>query len=395
MCTGCGLCANVCPKDAISMEWSPDGFSIPRVNEERCINCGLCIEKCIALQPRNKRKTAIDSVNAFAAWNRNTSTHAESSSGGVFSALAEETLLHGGVVFGVIWQDNTTAVFSKATCPAELAPMRSSKYTQALPGKAYREAKEELLAGRRVLFAGTPCQIHALKQYLRRDYEKLLTIDVVCHGVPSRRLLEKYVAEAEQSVGKKIGYIHFRDKRKSWNTYSVTRHYADGSEQSTSKTQDNYMLLFLSDQCLNKSCYSCAFAEIPRQGDITVGDYWGVSSEEHPDWPIHRGVSAVLANSAKVQSALNTLARKEQLRLHPENFRRMYRWQKHSYVSRNVRRDHKRTQLLALLRSETPLDECTARYAHYYCRGIICLDKQGIFFRILKAIKRHLKALLK
>ena len=209
-CTGCALCANVCSRDAIRMEWSAEGFLIPKVNTESCINCGLCAKQCIALEEKPAYTDDIESVASWGGWNKNEATHLQSSSGGIFTALAERALMDGGCVFGVVWQDKYTAVFSKAETIEGLVRMRGSKYTPAIPGKVYQEVLAELKTGRQVLFSGTPCQVHALKKYLRKPFDNLLTIDIVCHGAPSHLLLEKYVQETEARTGKIIDHVSFR-----------------------------------------------------------------------------------------------------------------------------------------------------------------------------------------
>ena len=196
-CTGCGLCANVCSKNAIHMVWSKDGFLIPQVDAEACINCGLCVKQCIALEENPKFTDDIDNVVSYGGWNNNTEIHLKSSSGGIFTALAEHVIEQGGIVFGVVWKDKYTAIFDKTDSLEGLSRMRGSKYTQAIPGIVYKNVLAELKTGRQVLFSGTPCQVHALHKYLRKPFDNLLTIDIVCHGVPSHLILEKYIAENE------------------------------------------------------------------------------------------------------------------------------------------------------------------------------------------------------
>ncbi len=283
-CTGCGLCASICSQNAISMVWSEDGFPIPRVDEAACIECGLCTRRCIALEEPLKHEDDITKVRSYAAWHKQTELHHGSSSGGVFSALAEQIFAMGGCVFGVVWKDKETAGFTKAESMEELAPMRGSKYTPAMPGTVYREVKQEL-AQHPVLFTGTPCQVHALKAYLRKDYENLYTQEIVCHGAPSHNILRKYIKEDEAATGKEIERISFRDKPESWLQFSVTRHYTDGSSASRSLRHDPYMTMFLCNGALNHSCYNCPYAHLPRQADLCLGDYWGVQ-HIHPEWPI-------------------------------------------------------------------------------------------------------------
>lgn len=383
-CMGCGLCANVCSRDAIRMEWSAEGFLIPRVNTEACINCGLCARQCIALEERPTYTDDIKRVSSWGGWNNNEATHLQSSSGGIFTALAERALMAGGCVFGVVWQDKYTAVFSKAETIEELARMRGSKYTPAIPGKVYQEVLAELKTGRQVLFSGTPCQVHALKKYLRKPYDNLLTIDIVCHGVPSHLLLEKYVQETEDRTGKIIEYVSFRNKPEGWLRYHVTCHYTDESTSSTPLAEDVYMRLFLCDKTLNLVCYNCPYAHIPRQGDITLGDYWGVQ-RIHPDWPIDRGISAILANTAKGTQCLQQLS--DRLTLCEEAFDKIYSGQPVAYVRSEKQAPKERSMLLARL-PFCSLEDVLQKWVNSVRIGPIYLKRGGFMHRLLRECKR-------
>lgn len=386
-CTGCALCANVCSRDAIRMEWSAEGFLIPKVNTESCINCGLCAKQCIALEEKPAYTDDIESVASWGGWNKNEATHLQSSSGGIFTALAERALMAGGCVFGVVWQDKYTAVFSKAETIEELAKMRGSKYTPAIPGKVYQEVLAELKTGRQVLFSGTPCQVHALKKYLRKPYDNLLTIDIMCHGVPSRLILEKYIQEAENRMGKTVAYISFRDKSAGWLRYHVTCHYTDGSTSSTPQNKDLYMRLFLCDKALNYACYNCPYAHIPRQGDITLGDYWGVQ-KIHSDWPIDRGISAILANTAKGHQYLQQVNDKVTLCLEP--FDKIYSGQSVVYVRPTRQIPSDRSCVLAML-PLWELDKVRKRLADRVRIGPIRLNRTGLMYRLLRTGWRIIK----
>lgn len=383
-CMGCGLCANVCSRDAIHMEWSAEGFLIPKVNTESCINCGLCAKQCIALEEKPAYTDDIESVASWGGWNKHEATHLQSSSGGIFTALAEHVLFAGGCVFGVVWQDKYTAAFSKAETIEELAKMRGSKYTPAIPGKVYQEVLAELKTGRQVLFSGTPCQVHALKKFLRKPYDNLLIIDIMCHGVPSRLILEKYIQEAENRMGKMVAYISFRDKSAGWLRYHVTCHYTDGSTSSTPMDKDLYMRLFLCDKALNLACYNCPYAHIPRQGDITLGDYWGVQ-KIHPDWPIDRGISAILANSAKGIQSLQQLS--DKLTLCEEPFDKIYSGQPVVYVRHEQQVPRARPMVLARL-PFWPLEKALHKLVNSVRIGPIYLKRNGFLHKLLRKCKQ-------
>lgn len=334
-CTGCGLCANVCSKDAIRMEWSKEGFLVPQVDASACVNCGLCVKMCPAQPDAMKAEQYyddIESVVAYGGWNADGDTHRNSSSGGVFSALAKQVFTAGGCVFGVVWKDKLTATFAKAENLVELESMRGSKYTQAEPGNIYRDVKTELQKGRQVLFTGTACQVYALKKYLRKDYENLLTFDIVCHGVPSRKLLQAYVKHYEEVESKELKEISFRFKDGNWQGYKVQKRFIDGSVLNHINSQDMFMNLFIGDYMLNKACYNCPHAHLPRPGDMTLGDYWGNLQALHPDWPISDGIGSLVVNSEKGKAVLEKLFSEGKITLHREPFYNLYNGQPRSYM---------------------------------------------------------------
>lgn len=389
-CTGCGLCANACPKDAITMRWNEDGFLVPQVNLHLCINCGVCVKKCIVLAELPHATDDKNSVVSYGAWNKNKSVLLNSSSGGIFSALAELIISRGGCVFGVIWEDSTTAIFAKTETVNGVDSMRGSKYTQAIPGYVYREVKVELKKNRPVLFSGTPCQVHALKSYLGKSSENLITIDILCHGVPSHLLLNKYIQKDEITASNRIKYISFRDKSEGWDRYKVTRHYSDGAQSSAFHGDDSYMKLFLCNKALNRVCYNCPFSHIPRQGDVTLGDYWGVG-KHHPEWPLVEGISAVLSNTKKGQTLLEPL--KGKIILIDEPFEKLYEAQRVSYIRTQTQIPRDRAQIISILRNGT-LQEALSEALGYKRIGPFKIRKNHIIvklFRRFKNILSHIK----
>lgn len=383
-CTGCGLCANVCPKDAIEMVRNEDGFLSPQVNGEKCINCGLCVRRCIALEERPAAEDDISKVLSYGAWNRDAETHLQSSSGGVFSALAHQVLAQGGCVFGVVWRDKLNPVYAKAETEEELLPMRGSKYTQALPLSVYREVAAEVKKGRMVLFSGTPCAVHALHRFIGKEAENLLTMDIICHGTPSHLILEKYIREAEERTGKTVGHVSFRDKPEGWRRFHVTRHFEDGSTESHPLDRDDYMRLFLCDMALNHACYNCPYAHLPRCGDFSLGDYWCVENY-HPDWPLDKGVSSLLVNTEKGRRLLESGC--SELVLNEEPFEQILAGQRVVYVRPHKEIPEQRPAVLDALRHE-PLGAIRRRFIECEQVGPWLLHKKHPLCRFKRFLNR-------
>lgn len=335
-CTGCALCANVCSSNAIRMVWNSEGFLIPQVDTQTCINCGACVRACPAQLNHLKKLRSAECVDAplsaYGAWHRDKNTLLSSSSGGVFSALAARTFAKGGCVFGVVWTSKDNASYAKAENMDELAAMRGSKYTQAQPGMVYRRVKTELQKGRLVLFCGTSCQVYALRCYLRKDYENLLLIDILCHGVPSRNLLKAYIRHYEKAHGKELESIQFRDKANNWQMYCVKKIFSDGSTISHCNREDMFMRLFIGDFVLNEACYNCPHTKLPRVGDVTLGDFWGNLQQLHPEWPIPEGIGSVLGNTQKGQQALEQLTDSGIIHLKAVPFEELLQGQPYTYL---------------------------------------------------------------
>lgn len=288
-CNGCALCKNICPYDAIDMLPNDEGFLCPIVND-KCTNCGLCASKCPVLT--NKLNTN-KSFRAFAVWSKD-ELREKGSSGGVFPALAEFFVEHDGVVYGAAFEDGCRSlVYAKATNTTELSKLYKSKYVQCDSGLVYRDVKSELESNKTVLFSGCPCQVDALKSYLGKDYSNLLTVDILCHGVPSPYAYNKFLDEI--SEGKEIASVDFRDKTPGWGTL-IRVDFKDGTFHHD-LYNGNYFRAFLSGISMRESCYTCPYSQEYRPGDLTIGDFWGVSEFE-PTWNDNKGTSIVLVNNA-------------------------------------------------------------------------------------------------
>jgi coenzyme F420-reducing hydrogenase beta subunit len=279
-----------------------DGFLYPSVNLECCINCRLCEKVC----PILNKQTINNQPEAFACFNKNEQIRIESSSGGVYTIVAEQVLDNGGVVFGVSLDNDLTAVHSFVESKDQLSIFRGSKYMQSKIGNAYNQAETFLKQNRQVLFTGTPCQIAALKSYLKRDYENLFCMDIVCHGVPSQKVWKKYIQYHENRTGAKVVRAGFRNKNKGWKLFSMSLSFDNSSQYTETLDKDLYMKAFLKNVSLRPSCYNCNFKTLNRQSDITLADFWGIQIVL-PELDDDKGTSLVLINSVKGSSMFDSI----------------------------------------------------------------------------------------
>lgn len=301
-CCGCQACVSACPLSCISVQKDAEGFLIPEVDASRCSNCGRCLNVCL----QRIGSVHPGPIKTYAVRNRDEEKLMKSSSGGMFIALAEHVLSKGGAVFGCAFDENLRARHVCVRSVGGLRALQGSKYVQSDVCGTYLEAKDLLEQGVQVLYTGTPCQIAGLKAVLAKEYENLVTADLVCHGTPSPALFERYIQSIEKRLGGGLTGYAFRDKTQNgWgldirmDTLNKTKH--------TNSSLDPYMNVFLKNASLRESCYACTYASGKRAGDITMGDYWGVKNE-HPEFYDKRGVSVVLINSAKGTEVFNAMS---------------------------------------------------------------------------------------
>jgi len=306
-CTGCTACAASCPKEAITMQANTEGFLHPYINAAGCNDCGLCCQICPVNNKLIKRtNTGLEKqrepLHVYAAWNLDKTIRSQSSSGGVFTALAENTLYRGGVVVGAAFDNNVIVRHIIIETSAELQRLRASKYVQSkIPLDLYREIRKLLKQERPVLFSGTPCQVAGVQSFLGKSYSKLYCCDVVCHGVPSPSFFARYV-QHNLERGVDLTNVSFRDKTTGWKKSCVCHHLKNGKKILIDPRDDLYMEAFARDYTLRQSCYSCGFTSTHRFGDLTLGDFWGVGKKypeyDHDD----KGTSLVLVNTKKGQT---------------------------------------------------------------------------------------------
>lgn len=293
-CCGCNACVQACPKHCIRMQEDSEGFLYPFVDRESCIDCGLCERVCPVINQNEPQKPVV----TLAAVNSDESVRLASSSGGIFTLLAERTIDNGGVVFGAAFDENWDVKHICIDSKSELPKLRGSKYVQSTIGNCYKEAKTHLSAGKEVLFSGTPCQIAGLKKFLRKDYKNLKTMDIVCHGTPSPLVWRKYLDEVSSMYNiAQITDIQFRDKTEGWKNFSLSIKYKDkeGAEKTFRETlnENIFMKCFLSNLSLRPSCYQCPARSGKSGSDITLADLWGAENI-CPGLDDDKGVSLVL-----------------------------------------------------------------------------------------------------
>ena len=305
-CCGCGACMNACPNSAIQMREDEHGFIYPVIDDALCVGCEACTKACFY-----QNSPAFHTPQeVFAASCKNDETVAKSASGGAFAVLAEHVLRSGGMVYGcaLLFEDDRLAPrHIRIDRMEDIHLLQGSKYVQSEIGGTYQQAKQDLASGKNVLFTGTPCQIAGLKQYLKREYSNLLTADIICHGVPNKRLFQAFMDFYGKQLGGKITAFSFRDKSKGQGM--ATRCIYKDSLGHTKESVKNgkmmaYIAFFLKSYTYRINCYRCPFARQQRVADVTLGDYWGFH-EEHPQ--VHasqglsnsRGISCILINTEK------------------------------------------------------------------------------------------------
>lgn len=294
-CTGCTACMHVCSRNAIQLtQDSIEGFYYPQISTELCVNCGLCEKICPVENPDYKN---YEEPRAIAAYITNQEERKKSSSGGLFYAISKWIINKGGIVYGAAFDENLQLSHIPAKTMTELQRLRGSKYVQSNLKDTFKSIKSNLQEGFYVYFVGTPCQVAGLRAYLRKDYDNLLTSDLICHGVPSQQLFNQHIEYLEQKHKSKVVSYAFRDND-NWGGCEIVD-LANGKRLKLPTYQlSPYLHSFMCSYTCRESCYDCRFSCIPRQGDITLADFWGVKNF-FPDIDTSSGVSLLLLNSKK------------------------------------------------------------------------------------------------
>ena len=288
LCTGCTTCVTGCPKKAIYLLEDKEGFKYPIIEQDKCIDCGLCKKICPVLNTKEN----ISINKCYVGYNKSDIEKEKSSSGAIFSLIANYILGNDGIVIGALFDKNNKLVHKVVTNKNDLNGLKGSKYLQSDLGNIYSYIKENV-KDKKILFVGTPCQVAGIKRIVNDD--NLICLDLICHGVPSPKLFNKYVKELEDKNNDKLLNYNFRDKATGWDTYSNTAIFKN--KRITELAKDNkYMKLFLADIALRKSCYNCNFKLGNKYSDITLGDFWGVANY-YSEMYNKKGVSAIIINT--------------------------------------------------------------------------------------------------
>ena len=303
-CTGCFACYNICPKNAIQMKEDEYGNVYPEIIIEKCINCNLCKKIC----PSINKVNAVKSKEAFAAYNKDKNTRKNSTSGAAATTFCINILNENGVVYGACnLFDNSKFTFVRIDKIEDLYKIRGSKYVHCYIEDNFKKAKNDLDSGKGVLFIATPCQIAGLKNFLSKEYENLITIDIICHGVPGQKILfdniRSYNIKKED-----VKYISFRDdKGYNFKLYCFCNENSNDKKEILYKKceKDYYYKNFLEGNIFRQNCYNCIYASPERCSDITIGDFWGLKSKSKKFSEPNKGISVILINSKKGKELLN------------------------------------------------------------------------------------------
>lgn len=291
-CYGCYACYNICPLNAIDMLEDEEGFEYPKVNEEKCINCKRCLRACPSINPPHVNSDTA----AYACYAKNQEEHMSSSSGGIFAIIARKILKNKGMVFGAAFDNQMQLGHISIEDNNELYKVKGTKYIQSSIGTTFVKVKENLKKGRMILFSGTPCQIAGLKAFLNEDYDNLLCVDLICHGVPSPGVWKRYLKE--QFVSNKVISMQFRNKTRGINDVTLDYTLTNGSVFRERYKESSYIQGFINNYYVRPSCFECKFKGIDRCSDITIGDFWSLK-EFHPEMLNQYGVSSVIIHSKK------------------------------------------------------------------------------------------------
>jgi len=315
-CCGCNACLDACPKNAISQKIDIEGFWYPVVDTDTCVNCGLCEKVCPQINAEKLKKNEFEKPVCYAATHKNVETRFGSTTGGLFSALAEQMYREGGYVGGAVYREDWTVAHFISNNPEDLVRLRQSKYSQSDTKGFFTEVKKLLNAGEKVLVCGTPCQMAGLRSFLRKDYENLVIVDLICKSITSPKFFAKYLDYWERKANSKLVSFKFKDKELGWRNLVKRFDFKNGrSIYSRAKDNDLYSTAYHGNIVSRPSCYDCQFKGFPRISDITLADFWGCEKYgKYASLDDNAGTSAVIVNNShglkffeKIQPLVNCI----------------------------------------------------------------------------------------
>jgi len=391
-CSGCSACYSICPSKAIEMKEDEEGFRYPVVNREKCIDCNLCVNICPILNKEKNSKKEDFKTQAYVAYNKDEAIRKKSAAGGTYEALGEKIIEMGGVVFGACFNENFEVHHSYVEKKEDLIKFSGSKYVQSVIGDSYKEVKEFLKQGRSVLFSGTPCQIEGLRAFLRKDYENLYLVDIVCHGVPSPKVSRKYIEWHESKRKSKIKYMSYREKTYGATSTTLTFNFENGKKYSHGYESDFLLKSFLNGLISRPSCYECKFKTIERNSDITLGDVWNIEKIDKK-FKNATGNTALLVHSEKGKELLNET---KKLVIQQENLEDILKLNangKRPMITKSAIENKEREKLFFDLNQDVDISQIERRYAPTTFKQKVKFILKKIFAKMgilekLKSIKR-------
>lgn len=303
-CTGCQMCADICPVNAIEYVTDSEGFWYPKVDSKKCIKCQKCLKTCPSL---NKLETTKNSPKIYKTWIKDKEIRLKSTSGGIFFAVAQYIIKNGGYVVGCVYGDDyKSAKHIVGNTMEDLKRIMGSKYFQSNLSGIYKKTKTLLDNKEKVLFVGTPCQVSALQSFLGKDYENLITMDFICRGINSPMVFKKFVEELEEKYDSKVIYARLKDKRTGWSSLASYLKFQNGKEYHADKNKDLWIQGYVKfNLYMRKNCSQCAYKTLPRVSDLSMGDFWGIRNQSKED--MFNGISLLFVNSTKGNEILKNI----------------------------------------------------------------------------------------
>jgi len=297
LCCGCRGCEQICPNNCITMKQDQEGFIYPIIDRENCINCGLCEKVCPIRDDGYNNINAFNEPIVYAAYHKDEGIVEKSTSGGAFTSIVQAFCDEDYVIFGASFDENLVVQHTFVTDKSDINKFRGSKYIQSDMGDCFEKARKFLNEGKKVLFTGTPCQIAGLNTFLGKDYNNLLCVDMVCHGVPSPKVFELYKKHLSQKYKQAVKSIDFRDKsKKNWTFPYMTISFKGGKKVQGTHSDNDFITGFYKSYYIRPVCHSCHFTKIPRVSDITIADFWGIEDIK-PKFYNKKGTSLILINT--------------------------------------------------------------------------------------------------